>query len=82
MLPLKKEFFKFFKIEDIESMVNVSIDKDTLDVTVTIDIPLEDGKKIILSKCYCDGDEDGKGCDKVRCFDKEMFDLAIFRPIV
>lgn len=78
MLPLKKEFFKFFKIEDIESMVNVSVDKDTLDVTVTIDIPLEDGKKIILSKCYCDGDEDGKGCDKVRCFDKEMFDLAIF----
>lgn len=41
MLPLKKEFFKFFKIEDIESMVNVSVDKDTLDVTVTIDIPLD-----------------------------------------
>lgn len=78
ILPLKKEFFKFFKIDDIESMVDVSVDKDSLDVTVTIEIPLEGGKKITFCKCYYDGDEDGKGCDKVRCFDNEMFDLAIF----
>ena len=78
MLPLKKEFFKFFNIGDIENMLNVSVDKDTLDVTVTVDIPLEGGKKITFCKHYYDGDEDGKGCDKVRCFDKEMFDMAIF----
>lgn len=78
ILPLKKEFFKFFNVGDIENMVNVSVDKDTLDVTVTIDIPLEGGKKITLCKRYYDGDEDGNGCDKVRCFDKEMFDMAIF----
>lgn len=78
MLPLKKEFFKFFKIEDIDKMVNVSVDKETLDVTVTIDIPLQGGKRITFQKCYSDGDEEGKGCDKVRCFDNEMFDLAIF----
>lgn len=78
ILPLKKEFFKFFNVGDIENMVNVSVDKDTLDVTVTIDIPLEGGKKITFCKRYYDGDEDGKGCDKVRCFDKEMFDMAIF----
>ncbi|GEM_PF-1156240 len=78
MLPLKKEFFKFFRIEDIVNMVNVSFDKDTQDVTVTIDIPLQRGKRIIFQKCYSDGDKDGTGCDKVRCFDKEMFDLAIF----
>lgn len=78
ILPLKKEFFKFFNVGDIENMVNVSVDKDTLDVTVTIDIPLEGGKNITFCKRYYDGDEDGKGCDKVRCFDKEMFDMAIF----
>lgn len=78
ILPLKKEFFKFFNVGDIENMVNVSVDKDSLDVTVTIDIPLEGGKKITFCKRYYDGDEDGKGCDKVRCFDKEMFDMAIF----
>lgn len=78
MLPLKKEFFKFFNVGDIENMVNVSVDKDSLDVTVTIDVPLEGGKKITFCKRYYDGDEDGKECDKVRCFDKEMFDMAIF----
>lgn len=78
LLPLKKEFFKFFNVDDLDNMVSVSVNKDTLDVTVTIEIPLEGDKKITFSKCYHDGDKDDKGCDKVRCFDEKMFDLAIF----
>ena len=74
----KKEFFKFFNVDDLDNMVSVSVNKDTLDVTVTIEIPLEGDKKITFSKCYHDGDKDDKGCDKVRCFDEKMFDLAIF----
>lgn len=78
LLPLKKEFFKFFNVDDIDNMVQIDVDKDTLDVTVTIEVPLEGGKQITFCKCYRDGDKDGKECDKVRCYDEKMFDLAIF----
>lgn len=78
ILPLKKNFFKFFRIEDIDNMLDIVVDNDTLDVTVRVSIPLLGDKEITFEKVYRDGDEEGNNCDKVRCFDKEMFDLAIF----
>ena len=78
LLPLKKEFFKFFNVDDIDKMISVNVDKDKLDITVTIEIPLEGGRNITFSKKYSDGDNDGMGCDKVKCIDGKMFDLAIF----
>lgn len=78
LLPLKKEFFKFFRAEDIDDMVSMVVDEETENVKVTIKIPLVNGNSIIFEKTYHESDENGNGGDKVMCVDSPMFDLAIF----
>ena len=71
LLPLKKEFFKFFKVSDIDEMVVVSTDNDTGDVTVEINVPVSGGE-IKLKRVY-------KEEDKVDCYNEtHTFDLAVF----
>lgn len=71
LMPLKKEFFKFFTIDDIDKMIKISQDKETENVTVDISVPVSGGT-IKLSKIYTEN-------DRVDCYDAtHTFDLAIF----
>lgn len=71
LLPLKKEFFKFFKVSDIDRMVVVSTDHETGNVTVEVNVPISGGN-ITLKKVY-------KKEDKVDCYaETYTFNLAVF----
>ena len=78
ILPLKKEFFKYFRIEDLfdqkgqpSDMLQVSIDPDDEHITVKLNIPVKGGT-LTLVKEY---DESAK----VDCYDAaNTFDLAFF----
>lgn len=57
LLPLKKEFFKFFKPTDIPNLVKMSVNKDTEVVTVELNIPVSGGTTISLKKVYEEDDQ-------------------------
>lgn len=79
LLPLKKLFFKFFKLSDLfdengnyTQMFSITEDHATEEVTVELRIPLLNGHSVTLHRRY------GKD-DKVDCYDKEnTFDFAFF----
>lgn len=71
LLPLKKEFFKFFRIEDIDKIVDLKVDSDSDNVTVTIDVPLVNNGIVRFSKVYREG-------DKVKCSNSYFFNIAVF----
>lgn len=56
LLPLKQEFFKYFKPEDLEEMFKVEVsytpDLQADTVKVTLLIPLENGEVLPLEKIY------------------------------
>lgn len=71
LLPLKRDFFKFFQVKDIDQMVSLSVNKETEDVTVEIRVPVTGGV-VPMRKVY-------KENDRVKCYDaSHTFDLAIF----
>lgn len=78
ILPLKKEFFKYFRIEDLfdkngqpTDMLQVSIDPEDEHITVKLNIPVKGGT-LTLVKGYDDS-------AKVDCYDAaNTFDLAFF----
>lgn len=77
ILPLKKEFFKYFRLEDLfdqdgkpTDMLQTSVDEHEC-ITVKLNIPVKGGK-LTLTKEY---DESAK----VNCYDAaNTFDLAFF----
>lgn len=78
LVPLKREFFKYFKPEDIEGMLTVDEQKDHLgrvtNVHVTLMLPLEGNRQIPFEKDY--SEENG---DIVRAFEgTDSFNLGIF----
>lgn len=78
LLPLKKEFFKFFKISDLvkdngefTDMMTITED-DNEEVTVKLRIPLANGRSLVYYRRY---DKE----HKIDCYDMEnTFDFAIF----
>lgn len=59
LLPLKSEFFKYFKPEDLDGMLKIEEETDNMTgavtkVTVYLTIPLKGGRDIALSKEYSD----------------------------
>lgn len=78
LVPLKREFFKYFKPEDIEGMLSIEEQKDHLgrvtEVHVTLMLPLEGDRKIPFEKVY----SEEKG-DIVRAFEgTDSFNIGIF----
>lgn len=89
LLPLKKEFFQYFKLEDLfkvdeksgtvtyTDMLSIEYKEATETVIVKLNLPLTSGKKITFFKKY-DVRQEG-GVDKLNCYDGEStFDIAIF----
>ncbi len=71
LLPLKKNFFKYFRPEDIDEMISILEDKETEDVTVVLTIPVEGGT-ITLRKTYTEE-------DRIDCYDAtHSFNMAVF----
>src|SRR5574344_1758963 len=73
ILPLKKEIFRFFNKVDIESMVTLSVDVDSAqdNVTVQIQIPVAAGN-IQFKRTYTDD-------SIINCFEPgKSFNLAVF----
>ena len=50
LLPIKKEYFNFFKLEDLNK--NLSINNDPEKVTIVLRIPVRDGNEIEFMKIY------------------------------
>lgn len=88
LLPLKKEFFQYFKLEDLyrvdetgnvtyTDMMTMEYNEKTESVIVKLTLPLTSGKKITFFKKY-DVGQDGD-VDKLNCYDGDStFDLAFF----
>jgi len=79
LVPLKLEFFKYFRPEDFKGMLRIEEELDSITgavikVKVLLSIPLENGSTIILSKEYSDESE-----TIVHTFNGEdAFNLAFF----
>lgn len=89
LLPLKKEFFHYFKSEDLFSvdektgaviytdMLTVEYNERTETVIVRLNLPLTSGRKITFFKKY-DVRQEGSA-DKMNCYDSDStFDIAVF----
>lgn len=78
LVPLKREFFKYFKPEDIEGMLKIEEERDHLgrvvSVRVVLTLPLEGGRQIPFEKVY--KEENG---EIVRAYEgTDSFNLGIF----
>lgn len=75
LLPLKQLFFEYFTLDDLLSkdMLKVEYDEEREKLTVTLELPLKNGKSISLEKIYNTEE------NKVDCYDSsKTFDFAVF----
>lgn len=83
LLPLKKVFFEYFRVEDLVSengeytdMLTVQYDEERDKLTVRLTLPLVNGHKIVLHKTY---DTKEGSVEKTDCYDgSDTFDFAVF----
>lgn len=83
LLPLKKVIFEYFSIKDLfdeygnyTEMLSVEHDDTRNKLTIKLNLPLVNGKKICLHKTY---DTSDNSSEKIDCYDgSKTFDFAVF----
>lgn len=76
LLPLKKTFFDYFRVQDLKNMLTMKVDEERKKVYVDLQVPLVRGKSIHLHKEY---DISEKSDNRIDCYDgANTFDFAVF----